>query len=119
MTHTLAVTGGRDYEDRDCVFRWLDARLEWARQQGKQVRLVVGDAGGADAHAREWACLRHVDFVEKIARWDLYGNPAGPMRNKEIIDERPDELIAFPGGSGTRNCVAQARRRGVRVVEAR
>lgn len=41
---------------------------------------------------------------------------AGPMRNRQMLDEKPDLVVAFAGGSGTRNMIDIARRAGVKVI---
>ena len=41
------------------------------------------------------------------------------MRNARMLAEgKPDLVVAFPGGRGTADMVAQARKAGVRVVLA-
>lgn len=52
------------------------------------------------------------------ADWAAYDRAAGPIRNARMIAEgKPDIVLAFPGGRGTANMVAQARKAGVRVIE--
>ncbi|MEM9912925.1 MAG: hypothetical protein AAF922_19365 [Pseudomonadota bacterium] len=48
------------------------------------------------------------------------GRAAGPIRNKEMLDEGcPDLVVAFPGGRGTANMVKQAQAAGVEVLDKR
>ena len=42
---------------------------------------------------------------------------AGPIRNRWMLALGPDLVIAFPGGQGTANMIAQARKAGVNVEE--
>ena len=50
------------------------------------------------------------------ANWKKHGRAAGPIRNKQMLEEaKPDLVIAFPGGAGTANMVKQAREAGVKV----
>ena len=52
------------------------------------------------------------------ADWNSYGKAAGPIRNKQMLDEgKPDVVIAFPGGTGTANMIMQATKAGVKVVK--
>lgn len=45
------------------------------------------------------------------------GRAAGPMRNKQMLEEgKPDLVVAFPGGAGTENMVKQAKAAGIRVL---
>lgn len=109
----VIVTGGRNYADQAHVFATLD-RIDDDRQI---TRLVVGSRRGADELAYRWATSngRRVDV--HYADWRKHGRAAGPIRNaKMIAEERPDLVVAFPGGSGTADCVRQARAAGVEVV---
>ena len=108
----LLVCGGRDYTDRDLVWR-IVGRLNPAV-------LIQGGAAGADRLAKLWAESKGlVEIVTEPADWDLHGKAAGPMRNKLMLDKHePDLVLAFPGGAGTDDMVAQARRAGVPVVRA-
>jgi hypothetical protein len=51
------------------------------------------------------------------ADWDTHGRSAGPLRNRKMLDTKPDLVIAFHGNlnasKGTKNMVHQARRNGV------
>jgi hypothetical protein len=106
----LATTGGRDYRDRLAVFRRLDA----IHKETPITLLIHGaccdkDTGwlcGADEWCQLWALRRGVPYVGVPARWDKYGNAAGPIRNQAIIDNwTPDAGISFPGGRGTADMV--------------
>jgi YspA, cpYpsA-related SLOG family len=82
------------------------------------VLLIHGDARGADRLAGEWAQQRGVPVHAFPADWDKHRRAAGPIRNKQMLDEgRPDLVVAFPGGRGTNNMVRQARAAGVEIVE--
>jgi len=50
--------------------------------------------------------------------WKRYGPKAGPIRNKQMLDEgRPDLVVAFPGGNGTNDMVKKAKAAGIEVIE--
>jgi hypothetical protein len=113
MTRVL-VCGGRDYRDRVRVFEVLD-RLHAERGF---VTVIHGMAPGADREAEIWAGVRHVELRRFSAQWGKHGKAAGPIRNQRMIDDgHPDLVVAFPGGSGTADCVARARAAGIEVVE--
>lgn len=79
-------------------------------------KVIEGGALGADRAARVWAINRVVPFVTIKADWKRYGPAAGPIRNAQMLDEgRPDLVVAFPGGSGTKNMIKQARTSGIEV----
>ena len=110
----VLVTGGRDYRGRWVVFDVLDALHRGP--EGPITVIVSGGARGADSLGEDWAATRGVRVEVHPARWDLHGRRAGPIRNAEMLDTRPDVVVAFPGGRGTADCVAGAERRGLRVI---
>ncbi len=110
---TVAVTGGRHYSNRQRVFEALDA-LFAARPFD---RLVQGGATGADALAAEWARACEVTLETEPADWASYGKSAGPRRNRRMLDVwEVDILVAFAGNVGTRDCIAAAEERKIRVL---
>jgi len=55
------------------------------------------------------------------ADWKKYGRAAGPIRNKQMLDEgKPDLVLAFhtdiEKSRGTKNMVEQSKKRGIKVV---
>lgn len=116
----LLVTGGRSFDDRDALWRRLDAihaetpikiliqggQREWTECFGRN-----GHYRGADWHAEEWAKSREVPCLRVPAEWKKHGKGAGPIRNScqlEIIG-RPDAVLFAPGGRGTADMLAKCR----------
>jgi predicted Rossmann-fold nucleotide-binding protein len=111
MTRVL-VCGGRDYADRGAVYASLDS----LHAEHGFTMLIAGGARGADTLAVEWARDRGIRTEVYMADWKRLGRAAGPVRNKRMLTEgKPNLVVAFPGGSGTANMVAQARAAGLRV----
>ncbi len=117
----VLVCGGRDFKDEAFVERILSDRLYPYLFSNKQVTIIEGGARGVDTFALNWVLARvHSDYPPRVeeypADWEKYGWAAGPIRNIQMLDEgKPDLVIAFPGGRGTKNMVNQARDRGVPV----
>lgn len=108
----VLVCGGRDYADREKVYACLDR----AHKKSDIAMLIHGGADGADKLAGEWAKDRDVWVQVVEAEWKKYGPAAGPRRNQEMLDIfAPDGVVAFPGGKGTADMVARAKRAGVPV----
>lgn len=107
----VLVCGGRDFLDRQLAYRTLDEHAAGA------LIIIHGDARGADQLAGDWARLRGKVIVACPADWNTYGKGAGPIRNQQMLDKKPDVVVAFPGGHGTQDMVMRALRAGVRVVE--
>jgi hypothetical protein len=106
----VLVTGGRDYADSETVWAVLGELLPIAA-------LAHGQARGADSLADYWASQHGVPVYGYPADWSRHGRAAGAIRNRQMLDDfRPDLVVAFPGGKGTRDMVARARRADVRVL---
>jgi predicted Rossmann-fold nucleotide-binding protein len=112
----ILVCGGRGYQDKETVWRTLD-RLHAERGIAA---IIHGAATGADLLAAEWAWERGktagVLACSYPADWQKYGRAAGPIRNTEmLLKSRPDGVVAFPGGPGTRDCIRRAEAAGLKV----
>lgn len=114
---TVIVTGGRDFKDALSLAHALfDIRLE----HGRIRTIVQGGASGADDIARRIAEGVGVRCVTFEADWKTHGRAAGPIRNRLMLEMYPEAIVlAMPGGRGTDNCVNEALRRGMRVVDRR
>jgi hypothetical protein len=97
------------YDDAACAYSMLDLfGVSFVAQ---------GGARGADALAGQWAQDRGVSQKRIPAEWIKHGRAAGHIRNAYMLLEKPDLVIAFPGGTGTADMVRQAKKAGVCVVE--
>lgn len=109
----LLVCGSRTWDDLVAIRSELIAR---------QPSLVIeGEARGADLLARQAAEELGIPVLPFPADWQQYGRAAGPIRNRQMLDEgQPDEVLAFSPdlakSKGTRNMVEQARKRGLPVT---
>jgi hypothetical protein len=103
----VLVCGGRSFKDRELLF---DTLSEVNSTRGPITCLIEGEAQGADLLARSWASENLIPIELYKAQWGLYGQSAGPRRNKTMLEKgKPDLVIAFPmGGPGTRDMVRQA-----------
>mgnify|MGYP000554287223 CR=1 FL=1 len=124
----ILVCGGRDYDNKDKVFRVLN---ELCIRHSKfykcddnwlpsDVTIITGGAKGADDLAAAFAMVHWTDYKEYPADWKKYGRGAGPIRNREMFnDSEPDIVLAFPGGKGTEDMINVARKGNceVRVLE--
>lgn len=124
----VAITGDRDWEDYDAIYQPLS-------QLPAGSFIVLGDCPtGADKLAKR-ACLallreegRVLIIVVKEANWKRYHGGAGPKRNGAMLDElelgAPEDQREvwwfhddLTKSKGTRNCVGQARDRGLPLFE--
>ena len=82
--------------------------------------VITGGASGADTLAEQ--CCKEDGFkvhVEK-AKWELYHRAAGPIRNRKMLDMKPDLVVAFHSdlskSKGTKDTVTEAKRRCIKVI---
>lgn len=109
----LLVCGGRNFTDVEL----LERTLSKIKESYVIECLIEGGAWGADYLASQWA-FKHGVWNERFpAEWGKYGKSAGPIRNKQMLDEgKPNLVLAFPGGKGTANMIMQAEAAGVEVI---
>ena len=110
----VLVCGSRDWTNYRAI------RRELGRLRKLQVTVIHGGCRGADIAAGRVA--QDFGFVveEYPADWDRYGRAAGPIRNKQMLDEgSPDEVWAFHEdlrhSKGTANMVRQAQHADIPV----
>jgi hypothetical protein len=114
MSIRVLVTGGRSYSDAARVNEVLDG----VHKERGIHSLVHGGASGADSLAGVWARSCGVLEIRRPADWRTYGKSAGPRRNAEMLrDHKPDLVVAFKGGNGTKNMVELARAANVEILE--
>jgi hypothetical protein len=105
----LLVCGGREYGDADRVLREIAALSPTVICHGK--------ARGADTLAGAAAKLLSIPCDEFPANWRLHGVKAGYIRNAQMLrDFKPDQVLAFPGGPGTKMMCTLATKAGVPVT---
>lgn len=105
----IATTGSREYrgykhERQTLMFLW-DFNDDYHITE-----LAVGDCpSGFDKYVTYWAQLAKANLTVYHANWRKHGKAAGPIRNREMLEDfKPDLLVAFPGGKGTHNCMRTA-----------
>lgn len=110
----VLVCGGRDFNKDQIVFSELDRHnADW----GPFKVVIDGGATGADHWAGVWAEERGIARQTFLAEWKRLGNAAGPIRNQRMIDEgKPDLIIAFPGGRGTRDMISRANKAKLQMI---
>lgn len=108
----VVVCGDRNWKDSTKIKQ----RLE---QLPSGSTIIEGGARGADVMAGFIAKQLGFAALEITADWSQYGKTAGPMRNREMLDLKPDLVIAFHSNlaksRGTADTVREARRRGIPV----
>lgn len=97
----VLVCGGRNFSDKKWMYDTLDKHLI--------ASLVHGGAHGADSLAGLYAFERNIPVEVFPADWSKFGKRAGTLRNVQMANTKPDLVIAFTGGSGTKHMIQTAR----------
>ena len=115
----IIVCGGRTFDDAKALFAALD-RIQAAYPN---MRVLQGEARGADSLAAKWAAARGVPCDAFPARWHSEGRSAGLKRNLRMLAHLMTlkqhgykiGVVAFPGGRGTQHMIESAESAGVKV----
>lgn len=123
MSHFVLITGGRDPADyvRDDIETCL--RLLHGLYGGT-LRVMHGAAPGVDSWAEEICEQLGIKSKGYPADWGR-GKQSGPERNMKMVTllvswlalGNTAQVLAFPGGSGTANCVSIAEAAGLDVSQ--
>lgn len=116
--YRILVTGSRDWQDSQRLYRILGEYVRGAESVGLQPIIVHGGARGADAiadlYGLDYSVIRKVFHAD----WKNKGRAAGPLRNQQMVDYGVDICLAFmnEGSKGTADCVRRAKSAGVPTV---
>lgn len=123
----ILVCGSRTYGLNDPIGSYNSVKKELLKAVYKltkegvpdlRVTIIQGEASGADVTAKQAAKWFDWEYLSFPADWEKHGKAAGPIRNKQMLDEgKPDMVIAFWDGKspGTKNMIDQATKSGVPV----
>jgi hypothetical protein len=109
----VLICGDRNWTDR--------RRIGWYLNTLPVGSVVIhGNAPGVDRIAAELARELGFEVIAFPAQWWRYGRAAGPLRNKQMIDEgRPDKVAYahddLDASTDTRGIVDQAHSAGIPV----
>jgi hypothetical protein len=102
------IAGGRDYTERQGDAEFL-SRIGVSE-------VISGGCRGGDEFGEIWARRIALPVTKIAADWKTYGKAAGPMRN-EAMAKQAQAVVLFPGGKGTANMEATARKHGLKIFK--
>lgn len=109
----ILICGDRNWTNQDLIYK----ELEGYKLDPKVTTIIHGACRGADRLAGRAARCLGLDVKEFPADWKKYGNAAGPIRNTQMLDEKPNLVLAFhndiENSKGTKDMVKKARKAGV------
>lgn len=99
---------------------WKTAQKEFHAKVPSDLVILHGGAPGADTMAGKLAEERGFTVQVELADWKTHGRAAGPIRNRKMLDRRPDIVYAFLRGDnsrGTLDTISEAERRDIPVLK--
>lgn len=110
----VLICGDRNWKDYDTIEAYIRTLPEGSV-------IINGRCKGADNMARFLAHQLGYETMDFPANWLLYGDAAGPIRNKRMLTEgKPDLAVAFHDNltksKGTKNMMEQAHKTGVKCI---
>ena len=109
----VLICGDRNWTDKQAIEReFIQHGLDPSRDT-----IMHGRASGADTLAGNIGKERGFPVRSYPAQWHIHGRAAGPIRNKLMLDQNPDLVLAFhpdiTKSKGTGHMVRIARAKGV------
>lgn len=111
----VLICGSREYDN----WQFFCAELDRLRERIKYDTIIHGDAPGTDTMAGVYARQRDIPLEVYPADWDQFGKAAGPIRNKQMLDEgKPDLVIAFlsKDSKGTKDMISQSEKSKIKMI---
>lgn len=104
----VLVCGSRDWPDYHTI------RIQLERLP-RGTTIIHGGARGADRMAGTAADALGFPVEVFEAEWDRYGRRAGIIRNREMLDQNPNLVLAFSlnYSAGTEHTIREAQDRGI------
>lgn len=116
----VIICGDRNWTDWDMIRRYI-------LSLPKGTLIIQGECSGADHIAKQTAKQFGYPTTDKYrADWELcdsLGYPrgaAGPIRNRKMLEEKPDVVVAFHDSiatsKGTKDMLSAAKQAGVKTI---
>ena len=107
----ILICGDRYWADKGAISKRLS--------QVDNAIIIHGACRGADNLGGIVAKELGFEVLEFPADWTKYGRSAGPIRNRQMLDEKPTLVLAFHNNisksKGTADTVREAKRRKIPV----
>lgn len=113
----VLICGDRNWRDEAAIASCIDALPLGAI-------IIQGEARGADKIAGRLAAKKGFHVMSFPANWNRYGKAAGPIRNRQMMQEGSPHLTVFfhnnlRQSKGTRDMVKVSVDKGVPVLNGR
>jgi len=117
----ILICGSRDWNDFTTIKTYLEEVKNTNNLLQKPITIIHGGCKGADSIAGYLATQLGFQVRVFKADWNKYGKAAGPIRNKQMLDEgQPNVVVAFhdalENSKGTLDMVSRARKSEINVI---
>lgn len=107
----VLICGDREWKD----FKTID---DFLATLSIDTKVIEGDCRGVDKISGFLAKKHGMEVIPVRAKWEKFGNYAGPLRNSAMIHcYEPDLVVAFHNdiehSKGTKNMLFQASKAGI------
>jgi hypothetical protein len=115
----VLVCGDRNWTNYETISKFLQGLTKEFRKE--EITIIEGDCKGADRLAGRSAIYLGYKLIRCPAKWNKYGNKAGPIRNQEMLDNyTPDMVVAFhndyKNSKGTKDMCERAKTANIYTV---
>jgi len=106
----LIVAGSRSITHHGTLARAIEST------KIKPTKIIIGNAKGVDTLAENYAAIKEIPCEIVDAPWDLYGRPAGHVRNERITNDADALLAIWDGQSnGTKELITMMNKKNKTV----
>lgn len=118
----IVVSGSRDWSDQSRIEKiFLEIKEKrGGEEDGEEIELIHGDCQGLDILAGKVAKKLGWKVSTFPAQWGAYGKSAGPIRNRQMLDQKPDLVIWFHDNisesKGTKDLLNEAKKRKLNIL---
>ena len=112
----ILVCGSRNWKDGEVIKFAVQRECDRSKLPAPMhCVLMHGDARGADRIAGEVGEFLGIQVEAFPAAWGIWGKKAGMIRNAEMLNHKPDVVLAFWDGDpkGTKHMIKMAQGKGI------
>lgn len=82
----VIISGDKNFEDYELLKEKCDKYLSNKIKKGEEIVIVSGGSNGSDKLGEKYAEEKGYKLKQFKANWDKYGNKAGYLRNKNMVE---------------------------------
>ena len=114
----VIIAGSRSFADYEKLKSVCDSILP-NQYSEPRISILSGTSSGSDSLGERYANERGYTLNRYPADWKQYGKAAGPIRNRQMVEDADAAIVFWDGQSrGTKNLIEEAKKQGliVRII---